>query len=506
VHSRVHRTRAVAAAVAVIALASTASTSAAQEHGPGGSSTGTWYTVTIPPYDRRLVRIEARIELTDSVLLMYPEGADHVPESWATYVRGLAATDDAGRAVALRYLGGARWSVLGSRPPAVRLRYEVLLHHDAGRWPFGSKEAAYVKEDGAFVTGKALFIAQYGLPPARVRFALPPGWRLATPWAEAPRDSSSFAVPHVRELLEVGMLAGRHEQRRLTVGETTVIVAVGQSLAGSTDLLDRTIRPTIPMAASLFGGTPRGKFVVIANRDLYDGGTAFTRSFDVVFRDPPTPANRDRWAHVIVHELLHLWLGNAVRSPDDAQEYWFTEGATDYLANLLELRTGAIARERFYERLAEHWDRYRAVVGRVSLRRAGEEKAKHYDLVYSGGLLATFVLDVELRQRTGGRVGIDSVMRRLYAEHGPGRTPFTYDDLRRVAREAGGGDVDRLFACCVEGAERLPVERALAAIGRTLGAPTGGGASRTAIRPRRIAPPAQRALERLLLDPPAGAR
>ena len=503
-HSGVHRVRAFT--LAVVALASTATASVAQEHGRGDSSAGTWYTVTIPPYDRRLVRIDARIELTDSVLLMYPEGADHVPESWATYVRGLAATDDGGRAIALRYLGGARWSVPDPRPPAVRLRYEVLLHHDAVLWPFGSKEAAYVKEDGAFITGKALFIAQYGLPPARVHFALPPGWRLATPWAEVPGDSTTFAVPHVRELLEVGMLAGRHEQRSLAVGETTVILAVGQSLAGSVDLFDRTIRPTIPMAASLFGGTPRGKFVVIANRDAYDGGTAFTRSFDVVFKDAPTLESRDRWAHVIVHELLHLWLGNGIRTPDDAQEYWFTEGATDYLADLLELRTGTITRERFYERLAEHWDRYRAVAGRESLRRAGEEKAKNYDLVYSGGLLATFVLDVELRQRTGGRVGIDAVMRRLYARHGPRGTPFTYDDLRRVAREVGGADLDPLFACCVAGTARLPVERALSAIGRTLDASTGGGAPRTVIRPRRGAPPAQRAIERLLLDLPAGAR
>lgn len=461
---------------------------------------GTWYVVRMAEYDRRLVNVEARIELTDSVLTMYPEGADHVPQGWATFLRGLQATDDAGRRIRLRDLGKGRWVVPRPFPPAVRLRYEVLLHHDAGPWPFGAKEAAYVKDDGVFVTGRALFVAQDLMRPIAVRIEVPERWHVATPWAGVAGQRNTFRVPNATELLQVGMALGQHQQRRLVLGGTTVILAVGHALPGALELFSETLGPALARAESLFGGSPSGKYVVVAHADRYDGGSAFVRSFDVVFRDPPTRENRDRWAHVVTHEVLHLWLGGAIAAPQRAQEYWFTEGATDYLANLLELRAGVVDREAFLTRIGEAWDRYRAAPGGRSLRAAGADKAGNYDLLYSGGLLATLALDVEMRRATDGRAGIDALMRRLYAEHGRTQRPMTYADLRQalvaVATPAHGMLLDRL----TERAEPLPVAEALAALGLELVAPPAGAdTGRTTVRERADATAAQRALLEQLL-------
>jgi predicted metalloprotease with PDZ domain len=461
---------------------------------------GTWYVVRIAAWDRRLVNVEARIELTDSLLVMYPEGADHVPNGWATFVRELVATDDAGRRIRLRDLGKGRWSVPRPFPPAVRLRYEVLLHHDAGPWPFGAKEAAYVKDDGIFVTGRALFIAQEVMRPIAVRIEVPERWFVATPWAEAPGQRSIFRVPDATELLQVGMALGQHQQRRLLLGGTTVILAVGRALPGALELFAGTLGPALARAEALFGGSPAGKFVVIAHADNYDGGSAFIRSFDVVFREPPTQANRDQWGHVVTHEVLHLWLGGAISPPQRNQEYWLTEGTTDYLANLLQLRAGIVDRDAFLARIGEAWDRYVASDRARSLRAAGTDKAGNYDLLYSGGLLATLVLDVEMRRATDGRAGIDALMRRLYAQHGRTQRPMTYADLRQVvvavATPAQGALLDRLTGR----ADPLPVAEALAALGLELVAPpTGADAARTAVRPRADATAEQRALLAQLL-------
>lgn len=440
----------------------------------------TIYTVTVPAYDNRVVAVQAHIVLADSLLLMYPEGADHVPDSWATYVRDLTATDDVGRPVTLRASGRAQWVVASPLPRALNLSYEVLVHHDAGPWPFGSKEAAYARTDCVFLTGKALFIAQYQTADAVVRVVLPPTWSVATPWADLdqarvpqapaapPTVTHTFAVPNVYELLEVGMLVGRHLERTIRSGDAAVTLAVGRDLESALPLFEAAVRPLVPAAAGVFGGTPKGKFIVIANRDTYDGGTGFTRSFGMVFKDVPTAQNRGNWGHIIAHELLHLWNGIAIRPADGAQEYWFSEGFTDYLANLLEHRTGMITEDTLIARIGQHYDKYlaaRAVGPGVSLRSAGDDKAKYYDLVYSGGFLTALALDVELRQRSAGRRGVEDLLRAMYRDFGGTGKPYAAADVQRAASEVAGADLGTFFARYVEGTAALPMHAYFRSLG-----------------------------------------
>ena len=493
---RVHS--AIPALLALCAFATGAdaqSTTRAQQEG------GTWYAVEIPQHDRRLARVEARIELTDSVLIMFPRGADHLPDGWSTYLRGLAATNDDGRPVTLRRAGRDRWIVATPRPTAIRLRYEVLLHHDSGDWPLGPKEASAVKADGVFLTGRALFITQLGMRQAHVRMQLPPRWRLATPWQEATGAAGTYRVPSATELLQVGMLAGRHQQRRLLFGDATVFVAVGQSLPGALDPIAETLSSALVGADALFGGTPRGRFVAIANADDFGGGVAFTRSFNMLFRSPVTRETRSEWAHVVVHELLHMWLGGAINTPDGQQEHWLLEGGTDYLANILELRSGIITREQLYDRVAANWDRYRVVAGTQGLRAAGANKLANYDLVYSGGLLASLMLDVELRRATDGRAGLDSLVKRLYVLHGRTGELMAYTSIRREALRLGGPAIEPLFTRYVEGAERIPLDRVLASLGYALeSGATPEARSRITVAPERTA--VQQGLERRILGAP----
>jgi len=495
---------------------------------PGVAADRTVYTMKIAGYDNRTIVVQAHIVLADSLLLMYPDGADHVPESWATYLRNLTATDDAGRPVPLRYLGKAQWSVPAPLPAAINLTYEILVHHDAGRWPFGSKEAAYARDDFVFVTGKALFIAQYQTIDATVHVVLPRGWSVTTPWADTlPSDTTgptaggtsgaqsqvptvtrSFTVSNVYELLEVGMLMGKYLERTIRSGDVKVTFAVGRDLASALDLFDASMRPLVPAAAAVFGGTPKGKFVVIANRDTYDGGTSFTRSFGMVFRDAPTVSNRAHWGHVMAHEFLHLWNGNAIRTAEGTQEYWFSEGFTDYLADLLERQTGMITQRQLLDRLGVHYEKYlaaRVIAPGVSLRAAGDQKAQYYDLVYSGGLLTALTLDVELRQRSGGRFGVRDLLRAMYAEFGTSGRSYSAADIERIARDLAGANVAPFFAKYVTGTAPLPVSAALAALGlevRGVAQPRGRaveGTTRTTILLRTERSPRERALaERVL--------
>lgn len=426
------------------------------------------YTIMMDSSDKRLVHIDAKVRTGGDTLLMYPEGASHVPQGWATYVRNLEAFDRQGDSVLLESTGPGAWRVPGHlKDQEIGLRYQVLLHHDAGKaWPFGWDEAAYVKGDAVFFTGKAIFITALDMQDVRVDFIIPEEWRLVTAWMPA-CEKRSFRVRDAIELTESAHFTGDLIKRSITAAGATVEIGLGQALAKSAPLIEGVLESSLSTAAIMLGPVPAQTFAVIADIEpKYSGGGTFVRSVSMLFQEPPTLANRDDWGHIITHELLHLWLGGAVQSAAE-QEYWLTEGFTDYLSNLVELRSGLITEERFWERVREHQAKYVRQAGQVSLRDAGLQKGTYYDLVYSGGFLAALALDVEMRQRSNLTRGVPDLVRALNEEFG-GRARFSPDDVIRLANQLSGSDFGPFLRDYVRGLKLLPTERVLRAMGMTL--------------------------------------
>lgn len=458
-----------------------------------GSATGR-YTITMKPWDKRLVRIDAKVRTNADGLLMYPDGASHVPEGWATYVRNLKVSDGKGSPVLLTSSGPSAWHVPNQlKGQEIGLTYEVMLHHDAGEtWPFGWDEAAYVKGDAVFFTGKALFITALDMQEVRVDFNIPKQWNLVTPWVPG-CDERSYHIKDAIELTESAHFTGKFIKSRVTAAGATVNIGLGNALANSAPLIEGVLRGSLATAARLLGPVPDQTFAVIADLEpKYSGGGTFVRSVSMLFQEPPTVANRDEWGHIITHELLHLWLGGAIQ-PAAEQEYWLTEGFTDYLSNLVELRSGLVTEQRFWERVREHHAKYLKQAGQVSLRDAGLQKGTYYDLVYSGGFLAALALDVEMRQKSRLAHGVPDLVRSLNAEFG-GRARFSPDDVVRLANQLSGSDFAPFVRDHVLGVKPLPTERALAAMGVSLapkakaGSPTSAQAAarlRSAVLHRR---------------------
>jgi predicted metalloprotease with PDZ domain len=296
---------------------------------PAAAATAS-YVVTVDPEDKRLAFVEARITTNEDFLLMYPEGADHRPAGWSTYLRNLVATDGAGREVALLSSGRDRWVRPSVDGDELVIRYQVLIHHDAGRWPFGWDEAAYVKGDSIFYTGKALFILALDLRDITVEFRIPEEWGLVTPWSPAGRPRT-FRVANPVELTEVAIMTGLFTERTIRAGDASVTLAAGPGLRPSLPLVEETIHRSLDTISDIFCGSPPERFVIAMNlEDAFSGGGAFRRSVSMLFQEPPALENRAEWSHIIVHELLHLWIGGAMEAAEFDEEQWLTEGVTEY--------------------------------------------------------------------------------------------------------------------------------------------------------------------------------
>jgi predicted metalloprotease with PDZ domain len=419
------------------------------------------YTVTITPDNWRKAVVSCRMVTEgDLSLWMNNNGAPRVSDGHASFVRNLAAIDSAGNAVQIKDFGQARWLLSSTENQPVTLSYEVLLEHDKSDLPWGRDEAPYVTEDGAFWTGRALFIVAE-MNDVTLRFDLPDQWRASTPWQPAPGKASAFSLKDQDELTEAFAFAGTHIEEQARIGDMEITLAIGTKMKPSGELLRTSSQNLLDCCVELFGGTVSGRTLIVVNRQetehSFDGGV-FGRSVSMLMGDVPDKKNIERWVPFIAHELLHLWNGTAIKHT--GHENWFSEGFTDYYAMVVCVRSDLITEDEFIQKLQTASERYFTKSGQKPIR-----EAQDYELQYAGGSLVGASLDILLRKSTNNAKSLDDLMRCMYQEFGKTGKEYSIEDVIEVANKTAKADNTAFFKRYVEGTEVLPLEEYFGCMG-----------------------------------------
>ncbi len=151
-----------------------------------------------------------------------------------------------------------------------------------------------------------------------------------------------------------------------------------------------------------------------------------------------------------------MWNGQSIR--EENQESWFVEGVTDYLAYLLEARVGLINKAELLKVFAKKFDEYKPTVGKTSLLKAGNNKGKNYDLIYSGGLITALALDIELRKATRNQKGLADLLQFMYRDFALKDKKYTIEDVKKIAEQISNRDFSRFFTDYIEGVKIIPFE------------------------------------------------
>jgi predicted metalloprotease with PDZ domain len=131
-----------------------------------------------------------------------------------------------------------------------------------------------------------------------------------------------------------------------------------------------------------------------------------------------TNANVPAERRLLTHELAHAWVPDALggfAASDEARDYWFTEGLADFVAARALVRAGLWSSERFAADLDTVLHRHGTSPARALPN--AEAAARHWrdadvrQLAYDRGHLLAHVLDHEVRAGSGGRAGLDDVLR-----------------------------------------------------------------------------------------------
>jgi len=204
------------------------------------------------------------------------------------------------------------------------------------------------------------------------------------------------------------------------------------------DVVGETILRSAPELGRRFGLPPRDPYRAFVTDHAGGGmGSRFGLRLSATAEDGPERRTSPWFRALVLHELVHDWLGIAVSDVDE-RLVWFKEGFTEYFALREAAASGAVERGWFADRLLELESiaRERSAVGRVAF---GDPDVAWRDgdgpvetLAYAGAPLLAFRMDVELFET--GHARLDDLVRDLVAS---GEATFELEDLRAWCRAHG---------------------------------------------------------------------
>lgn len=444
------------------------------------------YVVSLEDRNAHLYRLEGRFPVArafvDLKLPVWTPGSYLVRE-YQRHVQDVAAHAPDGRALPVTKLDKATWRVDAREADGVVVTWRVYAYDLTVR-------SAHLDDTHAYWNGACLFL--YHPPdaarPHRVRVEAPPGWHVTT---ALDRDGGAFVAANHDELVDSPFEVGTHEVVSFTAQNRPHRLAIWGRLDHSRQALVEDITKIIDVQADLFGGVPypHYTFILLLAPNAY-GGLEHLRSCSLL-ASPFTFHPRKKYEEfleLVSHEFFHLWNVKRIHpealGPFDYQReaytrsLWVMEGLTSYYDRLFLVRAGLQQPKRYLEKLGEELGKIAGTPGRlrqsleessfdawIKLYRPDENSQNSTISYYLKGGVVCLLLDVAIRERSGGRRSLDDVVRLLWERHGRTGVGFADASVQALFEEGAGVPLGDLFDAYVRGREELDAGAILRAVG-----------------------------------------
>ncbi|HEV8380316.1 MAG TPA: PDZ domain-containing protein [Gemmatimonadales bacterium] len=406
-------------------------------------------------------------------------------QNYARYVRGFRATSATGQSLFWDRADKDTWRVVTGRGDRVTVGFDYLAD------TIDLSLARIVGDFGQFL-GTNLFLFEEGRldRPAEVRFRLPAGWRVTT--ALPGPDAAGYRAADYHELADAMTFVGRYNLDSLQVDGKWIRIALWPA-ADYTPAVSRNLRNGIEKMAQvqnrLMGGAPYDVYTVFFNVIHepigFGGGLEHSSAqYDVMpaqaFADPAGTLG-DFMYPLLSHEFFHLWNVKRIRPADmwpydyRAEQYtpllWWSEGVTDYYADLTNLRAGLWSPDQFLQSITGNIQQVEAIPEPWSAEDGSEATwineiyINSSQLYYPKGSLLGMLLDISIRDASDNAHSLDEVMRTLFTRYYRQGKGFTTGDLIGELRRAGMPDPDGFYQRYINGRDSLPYDAVFAKAG-----------------------------------------
>lgn len=448
------------------------------------------YRVGISDPSSKLYEVEALFPAAgDTTLVSLPAWTPghYEIENYARYVRGFRASGADGGELRWDKLDPDTWRVFSRGYDQVRVAFEYYADTL-------NLSGSLIREDFAFFNGTNLFLYPEGLYeyPARVRFELPAGWRVATELAEGDMPGV-FMAGDYHELVDNPTFLGHFAIDSVLVDARWIRMAVYPARyfedepGGARELALQALAKIARGAHGLFGEPPYDRYTTLVYLEestlTFAGGLEHADShLDIMPAaafEHPTFTFRQFFYRLLSHEYYHAWNVKRIR-PAELWPYeydrrqstpllWVAEGITDYYAHVILTRAGLWGENEFLQAVrgwivSAEGQPDRQAVEDASVNTWMDSRFADRYLYYDKGALLGLLLDIQIRKATQDSHSLDDVMRRLYREHyAKGRGFDTADFLAYVGEFMGEEAAREFYSAYVDGREPLPNREVLAA-------------------------------------------
>lgn len=314
------------------------------------------------------------------------------------------------------------------RGKSSRLQYDFVVNHRRSAAGYDS----YMTDDWAIFRGDRMvprlrISARAGLESrATLKFILPDGWSVVTPYEAEDQRQVSFDNPARRlDRPEGWLVAGRLGVRREHIGPVHALVAGPAGMQVRRQDLLAFLNWNLPHLLAVFPEFPQRILIVSGNDPMWRGGLSGPTSLYLHASRPLITENR---TSPLLHELGHVALG--IRS--DGESDWIVEGLTEFYSIETLRRSGGISQLR-YDQALEALARQARRNSTLFRDPSTGDRTAHAVLVFKAA-------DEQIRRMTGGKASMDQVATALAAKRGE----VSLKRLQEAAAKVAGKPVPAL--------------------------------------------------------------
>ena len=191
------------------------------------------------------------------------------------------------------------------------------------------------------------------------------------------------------------------------------------------------------------------------------------------------------------HEYFHAWNVKSIKPQAFAEsdlnheayseQLWAFEGITSYYDDLFLVRSGVISATQYLRLLAQNLTRVQQSGGRqvqtlaeasfnawTKYYKQNENSPNALVSYYQQGALMALCLDSHIRQHSGGRHSLDTIMQALYADYTANGQALAEGEWQQRAQTLSGIDLAAFFQAALYTTAPLPLAKSLQHLGVNL--------------------------------------
>lgn len=381
------------------------------------------------------------------------------------------AVDPEGNPLATKKLDSRGYQVQNPKSTPITVSYRIL-GNDTGLGFFRS----HLRNNIGFINGPSafMFAADHMLDTCRVNFNLPADWDIAT--AMDTDGKGTYTANGYDEMVDHPIQLGKFIRKKFTVENIpfeAIWVGDPAPRCNIDEETERLRRGSLP-ALKMMGGASFKKYIYFVHLEVGDfAGGLEHRASNVIAVANTESVHLDSLA---THEYFHAWNVKQIRpfilGPFDyttqqrSPNIWFSEGVTDYYAQIHAYQAGFMSRSQLLETLTNNIEELQ--VSKTRLKLTLEEVCKQTwenggfgvgDLsYYTKGLVIGLIADSYLRGESKGKTSLDDLMRSFYAKYQLPKPGFQDNDIKDAFISMGGTKMGPLYDTLVRTTNEVPYD------------------------------------------------